>query len=92
MVDDSMNEIDSFNEKKKLRIEKLNKNYPNGFPRQVAVFLHLDPFKTIIDKNGKCIDLVPCKWSETFIPSCTVSEDKKRITCDSTGFTYTILD
>ena len=91
IVDESVTEIDGFEDKKKAKIESLNNNYPEGFRHQWAVFLHLELFKTILDKNGKCVDLVPCQWSETFIATGTLSEDKKRLTCNLTGRSYIVL-
>ena len=92
-----MEEINEFNKEKQSRIENLNKRHPEGFRNQWAIFFkgantYYGVYKTILDKNGKCFDLVKCSDSEWGIPSCTVSGDKKSITCDITGYVYDVVD
>ena len=56
MISDS-----EFAEVKQNKIKALNSMYPNGFDREWSVYLSFcgtRTFKTVTDKDGKCIDLV----------------------------------
>jgi hypothetical protein len=81
---------EEFLNEKKARIESLNITHPDGFGHPWVVILSLGIYRTILDKDGKCIDLVRHK-GDWFIPTCTQSEDKKTIKCNMTGQSIKVL-